>query len=224
MEIEYFNSMWYKAFGSWLNAENGLAEWGEWVSDSRRRNSAITETLNIYGKRFAEAKDKQRSDYRNNIPTLGEFEIAYFRHCKEQDEAAAIREGRVCGFCGGDGHVWGLVPQKRFEHLAPEHVIEIPDERLPEVYYGVQGYDCPVCRAAAYRDDNYRERVRRNSLPEFLPKGHPDNPHDFDECGARVILAVLKARIEAAKGAPKRVADVPGLDTASRRCFRFTAP
>ena len=75
-------------------------------------------------------------------------------------------------------------------------MIEIAAERIPFLYYGVQAYDCPVCRAAEYKDNAYRERVRRNSLPEFLPKGHPDNPHDFDECGARVILSVLKARMD----------------------------
>ena len=210
MEIDRFNYLWYEAFGYWLGPDSGLTEWGNWVSDSRRRNSAIVDTLAVYGKKSAEAKDKGRSDYRNNIPTITEFKLAYFRRCKEQDEATAIREGRVCGYCGGDGHVFGLTSQRGHEAKAPERLDEIPADRIPFIYCAPEVWDCPECRAETYHGHpELRDRVRRNCLPDYVPVGHPDNPHDYPTNGARAItdkaIAMRRAASEAGNGDLPRV-------------------
>lgn len=210
-----FNSKWYAAFG-WRLDERGDAEWAQFVQHKRANNRAIDATLAIFSKEFNDAKRDHRSNYRDIAPTLEEFKNLYFAKLpgwKVQWAAEdATEEHRTCTFCGGYGHVWGLVDQKGHEAEAPEHVMEIPAERLPEVYYGVQGYDCPVCRAAAYKDNAYRERVRRNTLPEYIPVGDPNNPHDYPECGARVILDTLLARIREARGDPLQAAGASGKD------------
>ena len=52
----------------------------------------------------------------------------------------------------------------------------------------------------------------RNCLPDCIPVGDPNNPHDYPECGARVILDTLKVRIEAARGDAPQPADARGND------------
>ena len=207
MRIEIFNSLWLSAFGWGLSESNGIAEWRrlvDWESAKLgdkyplRNDKYIRRTLDNFAERFNSAKKEGKSNYRDIIPTVKEFHDLYFALVPQFQREAAIAQGgdKICRHCGGDGHVWGLVEQKGHEAEAPEHVMEIPEARLPEVYYGVQGYDCPVCRAAAYGTNTaYRDRVRRNSLPERIPVGDPNNPHDYPECGARVMLDALKARL-----------------------------
>lgn len=231
MTADYFNSLWLAAFGWALTDANGLKEWTAFVCDGKRNDKALKECLREYGERYATAKSDGKSNYRDVIPTLTEFRKYYFATMPER-KLKWNGTGEVCKHCGGDGHVWGLVEQKGHEAEAPEHVMEIADERIPYVYYGVAGYDCPVCRAAAYTDPAYRQRVMRNCLPERVTAGDPSNPHDYDECGARIILVTLKARLVqaglykepeidpelrdalhtlfAGKGAPARVAATPG--------------
>ena len=205
MTGEVFNSLWITAFGWGLTENSGAREWTEFVSSPKSNDAALRATLKDFSGRFTAAKSEGRSNYRDLIPTLEEFRRRYFALLPklriEWAEKKTRADGGVCRICGGEGIVWGLTPQQGHRGEAPEHVREIPAERLPLTYFGVQAYDCPECRAAAYEKfPELRNRVKRNCLPEKLPPGSPDNPHDYPECGARVILAALKARMTSCRG------------------------
>lgn len=212
MTPEKFCSLWISAFGWGLSEATGLMEWCklvDWQNAAKtdrnvlRNDTYIERTLKDFSRRFNEAKSEGSTNYRNIVPTVEEFRKLYFAlipQFKAEDLArsCAKSDGKVCDFCGGEGIVWGLAPARGREWEAPEHAMEV-DPAL--AYYGVVAYDCPVCRAAAYANfPQILARVKRNCLPERIPVGDRNNPHNYPECGARVILAVLEARIRQATG------------------------
>lgn len=210
MKITEFNSLWYSAFGWKLDERGGFDEWGVFVDNERSNDRAIRETLNTFSRAYTDAKEKGRTNYRDIVPTVDEFKRRYFallpelkRKWEAERNGGMKLDGR-CLVCGGGGKVFALAPciGDLERQYAPEDWRTITRERM---YYGVELYPCPVCYEGGYHGDHtLRNRVLQNSVPEFVPARHKDNPYGYAVGGDWLILNSLHDRFGAVGAIPER--------------------
>ena len=210
MKIDDFNSIWYSAFGWKLAEGTGVDEWAGFVQDARSNDAVLRETLKVFSREFTNAKESGSKTYRDRIPTLDEFKRRYFALLPElKRKWDAERNGGMkldgrCLVCGGGGKVFALAPciGDLDRKLAPEDWRTITRDRI---YYGVELYPCPLCYEGSYHGDHtLRNRVLQNSVPEFVPARHKDNPYGYAVGGDWLILNSLHDRFGAVGAIPER--------------------
>ena len=207
--FDEFNEFWAGEFGSKLTERNGLPEWREFVEGQYISVRGLKETVREFSAEYNRALDEGRP-VNNLLPSLSRVRGRYKATLKERQRkwaehsSGVTASGGSCVFCGGVGRVWAMDPAKDdgARKLAPEDFRNISADR---VYWGVEFYPCPNCRSDAYsKSPIVAERLREHSLPETVPAGHRDNPFGYSCHGGRLILDMLRRRLETGDAVQRR--------------------